>query len=266
MEAGYQAIDMYLRIQMSHVTYKWVMSHTNESCHKWMSHVTNEWVTWHVNESCHVWSSHVTHRWSRQCWHTATHCNMLQHTATRCNTLQHTATHCNTLQHTATQVVEAVLTRSVNRGPFSFEVAETQIWPYFKFVRKHVHGNTRQHTATHCNTLQHNATHCNTLHHTTWHYFKFVRMYLSISVSLWIVALFRSNQMKPRLDLISSSWAGVSQSRSADLSCIYVCIHIYIYICTYVYIYIYTYLSISISISISVSIFIFMFKYIITSG
>ena len=27
---------------MSHVTYEWVMSHINESCHIWMSHVTHE--------------------------------------------------------------------------------------------------------------------------------------------------------------------------------------------------------------------------------
>jgi len=63
-------------IWMSHVTYKWVMSHMNESCHIQMSHVTYEWVMstcysgmshftyeWvmsHVNEACHVWICYVT--------------------------------------------------------------------------------------------------------------------------------------------------------------------------------------------------------------
>ena len=70
---------------MSDVTYVWVMSHTNESCHIWMSHVAHEgvmshmsqlqrlmqyeWVMsqiWvrhvtHIHESCHIWMSHVTH-------------------------------------------------------------------------------------------------------------------------------------------------------------------------------------------------------------
>jgi len=46
---------------MSHVTYEWVMSHLNESCHIWMTHVTYEWVMSHMNESCHIWVSHVTY-------------------------------------------------------------------------------------------------------------------------------------------------------------------------------------------------------------
>ena len=33
----------------------------NESCHIWMSHVTYEWVMSHTNESCYIWMSHVTH-------------------------------------------------------------------------------------------------------------------------------------------------------------------------------------------------------------
>jgi len=45
----------------SHVTHDWVMSHMNESCHTWMSHVTYEWVKTHTNESRHIWMSHVTY-------------------------------------------------------------------------------------------------------------------------------------------------------------------------------------------------------------
>ena len=48
-------------IRMSHVTYEWVMSHTNESCHIWMSHVTYERVMSHMNESHPTWTSHVTY-------------------------------------------------------------------------------------------------------------------------------------------------------------------------------------------------------------
>jgi len=69
----------------SHVTWKWVMSHLNESCHAWMSHGTYQFCMLHMNESCHiwvrqrygcccapgigaqvfiaVWMSHVTHKW-----------------------------------------------------------------------------------------------------------------------------------------------------------------------------------------------------------
>jgi len=46
--------------RMSPVTYEWVMSRMNESCHIWMSHVTYERVMSYMNESCHVWMSHVT--------------------------------------------------------------------------------------------------------------------------------------------------------------------------------------------------------------
>ena len=48
---------------MSHVTYQWVMSRMNESCHVWMSHFSYEWVISRMNESCHVWMSHVTYEW-----------------------------------------------------------------------------------------------------------------------------------------------------------------------------------------------------------
>jgi len=56
---------------MSHVTYQWVMSRMNESCHIftasypsaagmshiWISHATRR------NESCHIWMSHVEYGW-----------------------------------------------------------------------------------------------------------------------------------------------------------------------------------------------------------
>jgi len=47
----------------SHVTYEWVMSHLNESCHIWMSHVTYEWVMSHMNESCRIWMSRISYKW-----------------------------------------------------------------------------------------------------------------------------------------------------------------------------------------------------------
>jgi len=46
---------------MSHVTYGWVMSHMNESCHIWMSHVTHKWDMSNMDASCHIWMSHVAH-------------------------------------------------------------------------------------------------------------------------------------------------------------------------------------------------------------
>jgi len=70
---------------MSHVTYKWVMSHMNESCHTcagaeseshlWMSNIllshTYEWVIYciwmrhvtHMNESCHMYECVMSHIW-----------------------------------------------------------------------------------------------------------------------------------------------------------------------------------------------------------
>ena len=52
----------YMYIQMSHVPYRWVMSHIYESCPIWMSHVPYEWIMSHMNESCPIRVSHVTIR------------------------------------------------------------------------------------------------------------------------------------------------------------------------------------------------------------
>ena len=41
---------------MGHVTYEWVMSHMNTSCHIWMCHVIHEWVISDMNVSCHIQS------------------------------------------------------------------------------------------------------------------------------------------------------------------------------------------------------------------
>jgi len=59
---SYSDITCYVT-SISHVTYEWVMSHMNESCHIWMSHVTYESVMSHIHESCHIWMSHVTYEW-----------------------------------------------------------------------------------------------------------------------------------------------------------------------------------------------------------
>ena len=48
---------------MSHVTYQWVMSCMNESCHTWLSPVTYEWGMSHMNESCLIWMRHVKYEW-----------------------------------------------------------------------------------------------------------------------------------------------------------------------------------------------------------
>jgi len=67
------------RICMSHVTYKRVTSHMNESCHIWLSdfirdscleteihfwvsHVAYAWVTPHMNSSRHIRLSHVMYK------------------------------------------------------------------------------------------------------------------------------------------------------------------------------------------------------------
>ena len=41
----------FVRASMSRVTYEWVTSRMNESCHIWMSHVTYKWDMSHMNES-----------------------------------------------------------------------------------------------------------------------------------------------------------------------------------------------------------------------
>jgi len=46
---------------MSHVPYKWVTYHINESRTIQMSHVPYKWVTYHINESQHMIISHVTY-------------------------------------------------------------------------------------------------------------------------------------------------------------------------------------------------------------
>ena len=49
---------------MSHVTYKWVMSHKNEWCQIYIGHVTYKWVMSHAYESRHIWMRHVTYKWA----------------------------------------------------------------------------------------------------------------------------------------------------------------------------------------------------------
>jgi len=51
------------QVWTSRVTYAWVMSHMEESCHVWMSHVTYGGVMSRMNEPCHVWRSRVTCEW-----------------------------------------------------------------------------------------------------------------------------------------------------------------------------------------------------------
>ena len=50
-------------VWMIRVTYQWVMSRMNESCHIWMSRVIDQWVMSRMNESCHIWMVCVTNKW-----------------------------------------------------------------------------------------------------------------------------------------------------------------------------------------------------------
>ena len=83
---------------------EWVMSHMNESCHKWIRHITYEctWMsgsyllitTFHPqNESCHIWMSHFTYEWamsrmneSRHIWmsHVTHECKWMSHVTHEC--------------------------------------------------------------------------------------------------------------------------------------------------------------------------------------
>jgi len=47
-------VSWVLSLQLSHVTYHWVMSYATESCHIEMSHVTYKWVMSHTIELCHT--------------------------------------------------------------------------------------------------------------------------------------------------------------------------------------------------------------------
>jgi len=88
------------------VTYEWVMSHMNESCHIWMSHVTYKWVISHTNESRHVWMSHG-HIWiisSAEMKEEVALCgnavcySVLQCVVVCCSVMQHVAVCCSMLQ------------------------------------------------------------------------------------------------------------------------------------------------------------------------
>ena len=49
---------------VSHVTYGWVMSHINESCHTYVRHSVFVFMChMTLSESCHIWVSHVTYEW-----------------------------------------------------------------------------------------------------------------------------------------------------------------------------------------------------------
>ena len=59
--------------RMRHVTYKRVMSHTNESCHILMFHCAYECVISRTDESCHTWTSHIPYErvmsHTNESWH-----------------------------------------------------------------------------------------------------------------------------------------------------------------------------------------------------
>jgi len=50
-------INEFCFLSMSHVSYQWVVSLINESCH------TYQWVTSRINESCLLSMSHVAYAW-----------------------------------------------------------------------------------------------------------------------------------------------------------------------------------------------------------
>jgi len=121
--------------------------------------------------------------------HTATYCNTLEHTATYCNTLQHTATHCNTLQHTPEPLSRPHILIYIYHTLQHIYHTLQQSPPHatakaLSLFHTAAHGNTLQHTATHCNRNlaslglparmrapqdQHTATHCSALRHTARH-------------------------------------------------------------------------------------------------
>jgi len=138
-------VSHFSRMQMSHVTYDWVMSQMTESCIRISraSQVTRAWSTRYMSESCHLYTNEscqschkyrndTLNEWyfpgclDESCQYVMNaHCN--NHCSTRCNT------YCNS--------------RCDRHGK--------------------IHCNTLQHAATRCNTLQHAATRCNTQHHIT---------------------------------------------------------------------------------------------------
>jgi len=70
-----------------HVTYVWVMSYMNESCHTWMSHVTYVWVMSHMYESCHIcihWPMTHSCKCTGDTLSFATHMNESCHTCDGC--------------------------------------------------------------------------------------------------------------------------------------------------------------------------------------
>ena len=75
--------------KIRHVTWKWVISRINESCHKWTSHVTYERVMSHMNVFCSIWRG-VEVLWSADmCWHVLTCVDMCWRVLTYERVLQH---------------------------------------------------------------------------------------------------------------------------------------------------------------------------------
>jgi len=169
---------------MSHVTYEWIMSHMNESCHAWMSHATYQWVMIQISESCNIWMSHATYEWVEAHKCSPSFCVMCI-AFVQCLfllsylTLKEEAG--RALMSTSNQSSTPVKWHSTHNkgGPtYMHESHHTHVWvmPHTYFVQCHlmlcVNTYKQEHfeciytehqiTVTHCNTLQHAVTHCNT--------------------------------------------------------------------------------------------------------
>jgi len=155
---------------MSHVSrhvHAWVMCHVmSRTCmspftyigERVTSHTSMRHVIYTIEPCVYLHGSHECNTLQ----HTATHYNTLQHTATHCSVLQCvvdramcqrvTATYCNTLQ--CADVCCSVLmciTRVMVHVPASHCNTATLQHMYQPVTATLQHGNTMQHTVTHCN-------------------------------------------------------------------------------------------------------------------
>jgi len=169
---------------MSHVTYEWVMSHINESCHMWMRYNTQvrgeesedligvlAGVMLYMNESCHTGASHlirVYESFHTYAWVMSRMCELCQTGTGRGEWRADRGAFCAIILY----------------SPLSLYLSHSHTYTYTR-TNTHMHAHTHTYSLSFSLSLTHTHTHTST--HTRTHRYGEGGGKELIEVLLWVI-------------------------------------------------------------------------------